>query len=240
LNQGIYPLAATMINQLNRVDVLANNLANSNTNAFKQDHLVEGSFNNYLKKAQKKDEPISKLNTTINTIPKIDGHFFNQTLGAIIPTNNQLDFAIKDENTFFKIKNPNTNEIVLTKDGAFDIMNDHLVTKNGWDVLNINNAPIFTTENDFSKDIAVVKTDFSNLQKQGNNNYRIKSQQNIKELIDNKEYVLQGALEKSNINSILSMVGLIDSQRRFEQAQKAITGIDDINQKVINKIGSGR
>ena len=36
------------------------------------------------------------------------------------------------------------------------------------------------------------------------------------------------------------MVGLIESQRRFEQAQKAMTGIDEINQKVIDKIGSNR
>ena len=34
MNQGTYPLAATMINQINRLDMISNNLANSNTNGF--------------------------------------------------------------------------------------------------------------------------------------------------------------------------------------------------------------
>lgn len=239
MNQGIYPLAATMINQLNRVDVLSNNLANSNTNGFKQDHVVEGSFNHYLEKAVEKNESISKLNEVTNTIPKIDGKFVNKTLGAVVPTNNQLDFAIKDENVFFKVQNPKTKEIVLTRDGAFNILNNNLVTKDGYQVLNADNAPI-VAQDEFALDIAVVKTNFENLEKQGSNNYRIKSQKEIQQLNGNEEYVLQGSLEKSNVNSIVTMVGLIESQRRFEQAQKAMTGIDEINQKVIEKIGSAR
>ena len=32
MNQGTYPLAASMINQINRLDQISNNLANVNTN----------------------------------------------------------------------------------------------------------------------------------------------------------------------------------------------------------------
>ncbi len=237
MNQGIYPLAASMVNQLNRVDVLSNNLANSNTTGFKQDNLSEGSFNNYLKKAQNKDQEISKLSQVTNTIPKIDNSFVSKELGVISPTNNQLDFAIKDENTFFKIKNPQNGELLLTRDGAFNILDGQLVTKNGYQVLDADNVPI-TAEDDFAEQIAVVKTSFDNLDKQGSNNYQIKSTQNIESLATNEGYVLQGALEKSNVNSVLTMVSLIDTHRRFEQAQKAMTSIDEINQKVIDKVGS--
>ena len=121
MNQGIYPLASSMINQLNRVDVLSNNLANSSTTGFKQDNLAEGSFNNYLKKAQEKDQDISQISKITNTIPKIDNQFVSQELGVILPTNNQLDFAIRDENMFFKVQNPKNGEILLTRDGAFKI-----------------------------------------------------------------------------------------------------------------------
>ena len=31
MNQGVYPLAASMINQINRLDQISNNLANVNT-----------------------------------------------------------------------------------------------------------------------------------------------------------------------------------------------------------------
>ena len=36
------------------------------------------------------------------------------------------------------------------------------------------------------------------------------------------------------------MVSLIEAQRKFEQSQKAIAGIDEINRKVIDTIGNGR
>jgi flagellar basal-body rod protein FlgG len=57
---------------------------------------------------------------------------------------------------------------------------------------------------------------------------------------DNSSDITVKALEKSNVNSIVSMVSLIESQRKFEQSQKAISGIDELNQKVIDSIGNGR
>lgn len=236
MNQGIYPLAANMVNQLNRVDVLANNLANSSTIGFKQDHLTEGSFNYYLQRAKEEKTEPTVFNTITNTIPKIDSHFVDTHLGAITPTNNQLDFAIKSEEVFFKVQNPKTNEILLTRNGSFGSLHDKLVTKNGYFVLNNDNLPI-TMENGFEQQISVVKTHFGNLEKQGNNNFQIKSQQQVDPIISNEEFVLQGALERSNVNSVGTMVGLIESHRRFEQAQKAVKSIDELNQSLIDKIG---
>ena len=236
MNSGVYPLAASMINQLNRVDALSNNLANSNTTAFKQDNLTEGSFNYYLERAAKEKTPVSTISTITNTIPKIDSNFVDKNMGAIVPTNNKLDFAIKENNMFFKVQNPQTKEILLTRDGAFNIVNDMLVTKNGFNVLNNDNG-LIATEGNFETQISLVKSEFTNLEKQGNNNYRISQARLTTILPENEEFMLQGALEKSNVNSITTMVGLIDSHRRFEQASKAMTGIDDINKKLIEKIG---
>ena len=50
MNQGTYPLAASMINQFNRLDQISNNLANINTNGFKQEGTTETTFNYYLQK----------------------------------------------------------------------------------------------------------------------------------------------------------------------------------------------
>ncbi len=236
MNQGIYPLAANMVNQLNRVDTLANNLANSNTVGFKQDNLTEGSFNHYLQRSQNENKETTTFSTITNTIPKIDGKFVTTTLGAITPTSNQLDFAIKDEEAFFKVQNPKTKEILLTRDGSFGILNGQLVTKNGFNVLDNDNATI-VAQDEFAQQIAVVKTQFENLTKQGNNNYQIKSQYKIEPLVSNEGIVLQGAIERSNVNSITTMVGLIESHRRIEQAQKAMTSIDEINKSVIEKVG---
>ena len=55
---------------------------------------------------------------------------------------------------------------------------------------------------------------------------------------NNDNLVVKGAIEKSNVNSVSAMVELIDAHRRFEQAQKAVKTIDDLNASLIEKIGS--
>ena len=45
--------------------------------------------------------------------------------------------------------------------------------------------------------------------------------QNQLEIFENNDTLLvQGAVEKSNVNSVTAMVELIDAHRRFEQSQK--------------------
>lgn len=238
MNQGIYSLSATMVNQLNRVDVLSNNLANANTTAFKEDNLVEGSFNHYLDKLTDKKIQPTKLDIVNNTIPKIDGDYIKGDVGAIVTTGNQLDFALKDNEIFFKVQGKN-EEVLLTRDGSFKNLGGFLSTSEGARVLNADNEPI-AVEDGFEVQIALVRTQFNNLDKVGDNNYKVNKLEEITPLGDNDQFMFQGAIEKSNVNSITTMVALIDSQRRLEQAQKAMIGIDDINQKLITKLGTGR
>ena len=233
MNQGIYSLAATMVNQLNRVDILSNNLANANTIGFKQDNLVEGSFNYYLSKNHENSDNVHSLNKITNTVPKIDGHYIDDEHGPIITTSNKLDFAITSRDAFFKVKV--NNNVVLTKDGSFKNLDGFLVTKNGNYVLNLDNEKI-SIEDGYEEQIALVKSKYLNLDKQGSNNYKIKDMKQTSNILNNDSLLLQGSIEKSNINTITAMVGLIDSQRRLEQAQKASVGIDEINQKLIDKL----
>ncbi len=238
MTQGLHPLAANMVNQLNRVDVLSNNLANANTKGFKEDNLVEGSFNHYLDKAQQKDEPTLKLSEVMNTIPKIDGEYMNQEVGSITQTGNQLDFALSQENMFFKVQNKN-GDIELTRDGGFKILEGRLVTQNGNNVLDDNNQPITVgDDNEFATNISVVSTQFSNLNKIGNNNYKVNDFNQVTIVANSNENLLQGAIEQSNVSTIKSMVTLIEAQRKFEQDQKAVNGIDALNRKVIESIGN--
>lgn len=236
MNQGVYPLAAAMINQLNRVDTISNNLANQRTTGFKQDGLSEGTFNYYLERTQKENKTPTKENTVTNNIPKIDGKYIDPSAGVIRQTGNAFDFALKQKDTFFQVLNEN-GEIELTKDGTFHNLNGTLVTKNGYAVLSPDGEPIAIEDELFGQQIAVVKTPFDNLEKIGNNNYKIKDE-NMTDLLENNEgYVLQGALETSNVNAVSTMVALIDAHRRFEQAQKALNTIDTINQGLIEKVG---
>jgi flagellar basal-body rod protein FlgG len=236
MNQGVYPLAAAMINQLNRVDTLSNNLANSRTTGFKQDGLSEGSFNYYLTRVEQENRTPTKQNIVTNTIPKIDGKYIDESIGVISPTGNKLDFALKQRDTFFQVMNDN-GDIELTRDGTFHNIDGQLVTKNGYNVLSADGEPIVIEDETFSQNIGVIKTSYENLLKIGDNNYKIKDEQLVDTIENNEMYVLQGALEKSNVNTVSTMVALIDAQRRFEQAQKGVQTIDEINAGLIEKIG---
>lgn len=238
MNQGTYPLAASMINQINRIDMISNNLANSNTNGFKQEGTTEGSFNYYLQRAQNQGFTPNKINEVTNTIPKMDGKFIVADQGAIMATGNSLDFALTEDNTFFRVRDE-SGEIVYTRDGAFKNLNGLLVDANGQHILNADNGEISIEDENFQNQIAVVRIDYAELEKYKDNNFKEKPDgAAIQVLETNDGQIMQGAIEKSNVNSVTAMVGLIDAHRRFEQAQKGVKTIDEMNAKLIDKIGN--
>lgn len=235
MNQGTYPLAAGMINQINRVDMISNNLANANTHGYKQEGLSEGSFNNYLERAAREKFQPTKLSTVLNTIPKQDTKYISNAQGEIVPTSNPTDFALKNPDTFFKVRNEE-GETLLSRDGSFHVLDGVLVNGAGYEILSADDAPIEAVEG-FAQLVGVAKTDYTNLEKVGNNSYRIKNEEDVEFILDNDEYVLQGSIEKSNVNSVATMVSLIEAHRKFEQMQKAIQSKGDMSKALIEKLG---
>lgn len=242
MNQGTYPLAASMVNQLNRVDTISNNLANSRTIGFKEEGLAEGSFNHYLEKVKQNGENSSYVNELTNKIPKIDEKYISAKQGAIVGTGNSLDFALKTPETYFAVLTQN-GDVQYTRDGSFKNLDGFIVDSNGNNVLSADGEAL-AVEEGFQEAVGVFKIENVNLKKVGDNNYELKNQNLIDQQVvaveNNETFVLQGSLEKSNINSVVAMVDLIEATRRFEQAQKAMTGIDDLNSKVIQKLGENR
>ena len=102
---------------------------------------------------------------------------------------------------------------------------------------NPDNEPI-VIENGFESQIGVVKISYDNLSKVGDNTYLTKDNNQIELFENNDNLIVQGAIEKSNVNSVGAMVELIDAHRRFEQSQKAVKSIDELNAGLIEKVGS--
>lgn len=100
MNKAVHQLAASMINQFNRVDKISHNLANVNTTGFKQEGVAEGTFNNYLKEAREKGITPTAIDTVTNTMPKINDNYIDASTGPIVQTGNALDFALKQNDTF--------------------------------------------------------------------------------------------------------------------------------------------
>lgn len=241
MNQGMYPLAAAMVNQINRVDTVSNNLANSRTIGFKQENLAEGTFNNYLLKANLEGKKSEYINELTNKVPKIDQKFIDSSQGPIVQTGNDLDFALKEPQTFFAVLDQNGN-VEYTKDGSFKNLDGFLVDSKGNNVLSADGEPI-AIEEGYKQEIGVFNIDYNNLEKFGDNNYKLKDEQQaavqVQAMEDNENFVLQGSLEQSNVNSVMAMVQLIEAQRSYEQSQKGITGIDSMNKTIIQKLGNG-
>lgn len=141
MQTGYYSAAAGMVTQFNRLDTIANNLANVNTSGFKQDNLIVGDFLRIYKEARDKlpNEDQSKdaaqfLNRTMTRAPQIVDEFTDYSLGNMQKTGNSLDFALSKEGLFFAVKTP--EGIRLTRDGSFTIDEEgKLRTKQGYEVL---------------------------------------------------------------------------------------------------------
>ena len=141
MQSGYYSSAAGMVTQFNRLDVIANNLANVNTAGFKEDNVVVGDFmrmyneaRDELPNANNSKEAAQFLNRAIIKAPQVVDAYTDHSLGMMQKTDNPLDFALMKEGMFFLIETP--EGVRLTRDGAFSIDDDgNMVTKSGYKVL---------------------------------------------------------------------------------------------------------
>ncbi|MDD5051135.1 MAG: flagellar hook-basal body protein [Sulfuricurvum sp.] len=141
MQTGYYAATGGMVAQFNRMDTIANNLANANTTGYKKDQLITGDFVRLFKEAQS-ELPIANqteaaaqyFNRSLSRVPQITDAFTDYSLGSMQKTDNTFDIALNKEGQFFAVKTP--QGIRLTRDGTFT-MNDagNLVTKQGYEVL---------------------------------------------------------------------------------------------------------
>ena len=267
MQNGFYQAVGGMVTQLNRLDVISNNLANVNTAGFKQKDVIISDFERIFQTTQ--DElPIpnhtkkgaSYLNRQINKIPQISEHYTDFSVGAIKYTGNKLDLALENSNLFFAVCGKDGN-IKFTQNGSFSINDDgFLVNKDGDRILSSNyfNNPendgillsespnIIINENgevhidgEYQNSILIaMPEDVREMQKIGDNLYKINDIKKIQQ-ISNSGKVIQGALMSSNVNPINQMTSLINTHRLVEMYQKVIsTHMDDLNSDAINKIAS--
>jgi flagellar basal-body rod protein FlgG len=260
-----------MVTQMNRLDTIANNLANVNTIGFKEDNVIVGDFMRLFKEARDKlpndnntKEGAQFLNRTMAKAPQIVDQYTDYSIGSMQKTGNPLDFALSKEGLFFAVKTP--DGIRLTRDGAFT-KNDEgkLITKQGYEVLPSSyfstgdtisfnsedsiievdkngqiykNIPNTLQLNQDAKLFIAQPDDTKMLIKEGDNLYKY---EDIKSLasVEESDAVLQGFVEKSNVNAVKMMTQMIETNRLVGMYQKAMSAqMDDMNNDAINKIAS--
>ncbi|WP_104697266.1 MULTISPECIES: flagellar hook-basal body protein [unclassified Helicobacter] len=275
MQNGYYNAVGGMVTQFNRLDMISNNLANLNTNAFKRDDVIIGdylrlyeSYQHQLPLKNHTKESAKFVNRALDRVPIISQSYSDRSLGAMMETQNPLDFALNKENLFFAVKTP--QGVFYTRDGSFVVGDDgFLSTKEGYRVLgrvgldgeegillpadsqvevdhngniyvrNLDNEAIGASE--AINAIAIVG--FVNpkyLKKEGKNLYSY-PQEKIQERLNlpNTQAVKQSFLEKSNVNAVIEMTNLIETNRLVDMYSKVLkTHMDDLNTDAINKLAT--
>lgn len=199
-------------------------------------------------------------------VPQVVDSYRDMQTGAFQQTSNTFDVALKEKNLFFAVLTP--DGVKLSRDGAFSLNDEGtLVTKQGYKVLPADyaktgkfiefNSDATTVELDkngkFSylvsgnerfipaKELLLVEPEkMSSLKASGDNLYTPDAADKLTP-VNSSGAVAQGFLEKSNVNAIRSMVGMIESQRLVGMYQKAMdTQMNDMNRDAIEKIANLR
>lgn len=269
MQTGYYSAAAGMVAQFNRLDTIANNLANVNTVGFKEDNLIVGDFMRVLKEARN-ELPLENnskdgaqfLNRALTKAPQIVDSYTDFSVGTMQNTSNQMDMALSQEGLFFAVKTP--QGIRLTRDGSFS-KNDEgaLVTKQGYEVIAddyfssgstitfdtqettikvdkdgqiYTNLPNSAKMGTGSKLFIARPDNIQMLKKEGDNLFKYDGIESSKSL-ETSGAVVQGFVEKSNVNAIKMMTQMIETNRLVGMYQKAMNSqMDDMNNDAINKL----
>ncbi len=253
--KGLYTAATGMINEQRRVDVLANNLANSSTTGFKAEGSTSESFYDVLAyKIKDTSEPFEarKLGA-MNLGVKIGETYTDYSEGSFVTTNNDYDMALSGKG-FFAIEFTSKAGEVSTKytrAGDFIVnTKGELVNKNGDYVLDINgqhiildplvkptmglDGTIYQNGNAVAKIQVQDFEDYNYLKKYGETYYDAIEGAT---LIESTATIYNGMLEASNVQTVKEMVNLINYQRAYDTNQKMIQAHNETLDVAVNQVG---
>lgn len=227
----------------NGIDVIANNVANSNTTGYKA---TKSEFRELI--LSEMDINKNKITDGEKVLTGNGVKFLGQDLlftqGVLTPSDYELDFAISGEG-FFAIEGD--GRIEYTRNGSFNLSVEgggcYLVDSNGCYVLDSNYQRIFMP---YDPQINGVDTSgisemlgvftFDNpygLQKLDSTNFAATDISGEAQIADGERYsVLQSVTESSNVNLAKEMSNLIVTQRAYQFCARVVTTADEIEQLV--------
>ncbi|MBR1212376.1 flagellar basal-body rod protein FlgF [Bradyrhizobium sp. JYMT SZCCT0180] len=232
-----------------QMDVVANNVANVNTNGFKADRSL---FEQFLRSPAHEDN-FQRPDRQVAFVQD-RGTFKDFATGASEMTKNPLDVAI-DGKGFLVVQTPAGER--YTRDGNLQINNQgQLVTQSGYPVMG-GSGPIVFQQTDKQITIApdgnvtvlegsnridsvrgklriVSFADAQKLVKDGGNLYS--AGQGVAPQPDTTSRVNQGYVEKSNVNSVTEMSRMIEITRAYTQISALLQQQSDLHKSAIEKL----
>ncbi|MBU0675091.1 MAG: flagellar basal-body rod protein FlgF [Proteobacteria bacterium] len=224
-----------MLSQEQRMNQIANNLANVDTSGYKRE---SNTFWEVLITQGDKPQRVGKGVQVVT----------DASQGRLEPTGNPLDLALAGEG-YFRIQTP--NGIRYTRDGNFQLnQQGQLSTASGALVMGEGGSIVVSGSNvTIAEDgrvrvdgvlvdrIGVARfADLDMLKKEGMNLYRMSDEGAVEVAADNVT-IQQGYLEGSNVNTVSEMTDMMALYRDYESQQRAIRIADDLDDQAVRKVG---
>jgi flagellar basal-body rod protein FlgG len=227
--EGLYTAAAGMAAQQQRMDSLSNDIANTNTSGYKR---VRVGFRDLI---YQQDGP-GGVRTGSGASAVQIGRATDQ--GALQSTGEPLDVAIQGEG-YLQVRRGDNGQLALTRDGNLNVdATGQLVTATGDQIqppvrlprgvdpssVHIGQDGTVSAGGRRVGQIQVVTVPApSGLQASGNSLYTVTAASGaVRRTTTATTTLQQGALEGSNVDLSDSMVDMMDAQRSYSMASKAI------------------
>lgn len=226
---------------LKQMDVIANNVANASTTAFKGERLT---FHERVEQMKgDAPRPLREMSFVTENGSRAD---FSE--GAIVKTGNTLDVALRGEG-FLVVRN-DEGEQLYTRRGGFQLRADGaLILPSGEQVLDENDEPIMLDPQNASISISEDGTllddvgpvaqlrivDFPDrdaLARRGNSLFASDQTGNPADDVR----VLQGALEQSNVNPIDQITRMISVMRGYQAMQRNLDDFGQTRERAIDRL----
>lgn len=235
MDSAAYATLARQSGLMREMNIIANNVANAATTGFKQEGLIFSEF--------------IKSNPEGTSLSMGYGNVRNTSFlqGGLSQTQGTFDFALEGEG-FFLIETPAGER--LTRAGSFTPNAEgELVTPDGYRVLDAGGAPIFVPPDAGSVAVSADGT----MSADG----RLLGQMGIVQPVDrngmvredgvmfraeggyepdDKSRVLQGFVEKSNVDPITAIARMVQVQRAYEMGQSFMESEDERVRSAVNSM----
>jgi flagellar basal-body rod protein FlgG len=229
--QGLYSAAAGMAAQQQRIDGVANDLANVSTTGYKH---VRVGFRDLLYNSQG-----DQAGPTVTAGAGAAATFFgrSQAQGALITTDQPLDVAIQGSG-WFQVRTAD-GQLALTRDGAFRIdaqgrlgtadgalLEPPIRFPQGTPIDRVSIATDGTVRINGGQRLGQIQlvtvTAADGLRPLGDNRFVVTPESGPARPAGGDAQLLQGRLEGSNVDMSDAMVDMMNAQRAFQLASRAI------------------
>ena len=253
--RGLYTAWTGMANEQKRLDVISNNMANSDTVGYKDERVTSQAFDQVLA-IKVRDGSQAYHNQAIGHLSlgvKIGEVYTDYTQGSIRQTNNTYDLALSgsgfftvhvtDKNGDVHTRYTRNGQFMLTKEGLLVDADGNPVQGEGGDIIinpastnvSISRDGVITADGEMIDTLKIVDfEDYDYLKKYGDTMYEPVDGATEKEATAE---ILQGYTEQSNVNVVKEMVDMITITRAYEANQKVIRSYDSMLDRAVNQVG---